>query len=512
MSFTILSAVFFGLVGVAVFIEVIRGLKRGLTRALVGLMTVVLSALGAAPLAVRLSDLPSKAVYEWIYGMIPLLEKNSTVFPSLGPIVEAAVDAVLSLLLFVILFMILRLILRIVVAALFRGRLGRGAVGAGAPDSARGMHALFAPSYEAVDAPWYRRHERLLTGLTSGLCGFLAALCMLSPLVGTMSLLGYAYSEAKAIRVNFSKVVDEQTVALVEPYLSDASVGILSAMGGELIFDAVTVTELEGETLSLRREAETVLALTRDFVSVSKVFAKLDQASEEQLETLSSLGPRIGESLALRLIAADFLNGAANNWLEGKRFFSIARPRCGEIIDPIMDEALLVCKQADKDCVARDITTIINIYVIAAESGLIGSPNQETLMEALDEGDVLDRIYTELRRNPCMAHLADRLTGTAMQLMAKAIDWADFKPGQYEALLGDLTGAITEIGEMGERSFEEQVGQLTDYTVQIAERYGIKIPESMAEMAATTMLSQLGSVEDLTAEDLEQFFNQYTGG
>lgn len=511
MSFTLLSIAFFGIVGVAVFIEVVRSLKRGFTRSVMGLVAVVLSTLIAAPLAVSLSDMLAEPVYEKIYDAIPLLEKNSSTFPSLGPIVAAVVDALLSLILFALLFGLLRLILRIIVAVLFRGRLGRMMTVAGQADGARAPRSLFSPSYEVPSAPWHRRHERLLSGLTGGLCGFLAALCVLTPLVGTLSLLSNAYGEAKAMRANLSKVLGDEVVAVAEPFLDDVSVRILSAMGGELLFDAVTITEVDDETLSLRRETETVLSLVRDFVSISSVFARLDRATEEQLGIVRSLGPRIEESLALRMLAADFLNGAARNWLDDKRFFSISRPQCGELIDPIMDKALLVCKRADKDCAARDITTILNIYVIAVESGLLGSPDQETLMQAIDDGNVLDRIYTELRRNPCMEHLADELTGTAMRLMAKAIDWADFKPGQYEALLDDLTGAITDIGDLGDMSVDEQVGALTEQTIQIAAEYGITIPESMAEMAATTMLAELGSLEDLTPEDLESFLNHYTG-
>ncbi len=509
MSFTPLSAAFFGIVGVAVFIEVVRGLKRGFTRSVVGLMTVVLSALIAAPLALLLSDKPAAAIYDRIADVLPMIEKNSTVFPSLEPIVQAAVDAVLSLLMFVVLFLLVRLVLRIVVAALFRGRLGRVATDASQTGRVKSPRSLFTPDYESADAPWHRRHERLLSAAAGALSGFLAALCILSPFVGTVSLLGYAYDEAKAMRVNFSKIASDDVIAIVEPYLEDPAVRILSAFGGELIFDAVTTTELEEETLALRREVEALLALVRDFVAISKVLSKLDTATEEQLATISGLGAQIEESVTMRLIAADFLNGAAENWLEGKRFFSISRPKCGDIIDPILDEALVVCRESDKDCVARDITTILNIYVIAAESGLLSNPDQETLLDALDENGVLDRIYAELKKNPCMAHLADRLTVTAMQLMMKAIDWSGIHSEDYREMLGGLSEAISDIGGTEGMTFEEQVGALTEYTVEMGEEYGIQIPESMAEMAASTMLGQLGSLEELTPEDLEKFLNQY---
>ncbi len=510
MSFTILSMAFFGIIGVGVLIEVVRGLKRGLTRSLMSLGTVLLSALAAAPLAVWLSDIPTRKIYDWIYDELPVIEKNSTMFPSLEAIIYAAVDAVLSLLLFVLFFVLIRLLLRIVVAALFRGRLGRVTLDAEHTGQARIPRSLLTPSYASTNAPWHHRHERLLTGITSGIAGFVATLCVIAPLVGTLSLLGTAYGEAKAMRVNFDKIgIEPELIATVEPYLNDASVGILSALGGELIFDAAATTSVEDEPLSLRGELETLLSLVRDFVLVSKTLSHMDQATEEELNTIAGIGPRVGESVVLRLVAADFLNGAADNWLEGKRFFSISRPACGDILDPIMDKALVVCQNADKDCVARDITTILNIYIIAADSGLLGAPDQGELIAALDENQVLDRIYTELKKNPCMAHLADELTSTAMQLMVRAIDWTNIPSDQYEEMMGGLSEAISDIGARGDMSFEEQVGLLTEYTVEMGYDYGIEIPESVAEMAATTMLGQLGSIEDLTSEDLQKFLAQY---
>jgi hypothetical protein len=159
--------------------------------------------------------------------------------------------------------------------------------------------------------------------------------------------------------------------------------------------------------------------------------------------------------------------------------------------------------------VGRDITTVLNIYLIAVESGLTGNPDSEDLMATLDDGGVLDRIYAELLKNPCMAHLAAELSNTALRIMAEAIDWADFSSDVYKDLMGNLSEAMNLVNGMEGATFAEQVDTMTQYTMHYAEQYGVELPESMAKMAATAMVEQLAGNGNLTADHLEEFFNHY---
>jgi hypothetical protein len=507
MSFTLLSMILLLAVALAVFIEVRRGLRRGFVRTAVGLSGVLISALGAVGLAVWISNLLAKMCAEILDLYLPL-ESFSEMFPRVSDILVAVTDALLTPILFVAFFLVLRLVLRIIISILFKKWRYD-------PDDPRYMatpkrpNSLITPTYESPDAPWHRRHDRLLGGITGGVCGFLAALLLLSPVLGTLSTAGTLLRGLKRMNVSTNQILPADELSEIEYYVYDGGAAILNAAGGNLVFDAVAITELNNRPLSLRREVEACMEVCYEFSRVFKVVSKPDQATEEQKEILRGLGDRIDDSEFTRLLAADFLNSAANAWLEGESFLKISRPNLGDVLNPLMDKALLVCAEATPDCVGRDITTVLNIYLIAVEHGLTKNPDRDDLMAALEDGGVLDLIYAELLKNPCMAHLASELSNTALRIMAEAIDWADFSSDVYRDLMDNLSEAMNLVNGMEGATFAEQVESMTRYTMHYAEQYGVELPEGMAKMAASAMVEQLAGNEKLTADHLEKFFNHY---
>jgi hypothetical protein len=253
------------------------------------------------------------------------------------------------------------------------------------------------------------------------------------------------------------------------------------------------------------------MKVCKDFSRVIKVVTKPNEATDEQKKILYNLGDRLGDSAFTRVLAADFLNSASAAWLEGGSFVGIQRPSFGEFLDPLLNAALRVCGESTPECAGRDITTLLRVYLIIVDSGLAGNPDRDSLMAALDEGGVLDKIYAELRKNPCMKPVEEELSNVALRIMAEAIDWADFAPDTYRELMDDLSEAMNLINGMDGSDFDTKVETLTDYTLHYAEQYGVEIPESMAKMAATAMIEQLSGEGTLTPEHLEKFFNHYLG-
>ena len=510
MSFTLLSLAFLGIALLGIFIEVRRGLRRGFVYAAVGLTTVLVSALGAVALALWLSDKPAAKVAELLGSSVSVLETFEATFPHVRDILTAVIDALVTPLLFVGFFLILRLILRIVASIILRSK-GYD------PDDSRYMGtprrpaALKSPSYEAPDAPWHRRHDRLLGGLTGGLCGLLAALCILSPVLGMLSTSRTLLRGLRSMNVSLNAILPADTLSEAEYYVNDAGSAILSAAGGDLIFDATAVTELDGIPLTLRREVETCMGVCYDFSRVIKVVTKPESATDEQKEIIYGLGDRIDDSAITRVLAADFLGSASSAWLEGEAFIGIQRPSFGELLDPLLTAALEVCGQSTPECAGRDITTLLHIYLIIVDSGLTDNPDRDSLVAALDEGGVMDAIYAELRKNPCMKPVEQELNNVALRIMAEAIDWANFAPDTYRDLMDNLSEAMNLVNGMEDASFDQRVETLTEYTLHYAEQYGVELPEGMAQMAATAMVEQLSTDGKLTADHLEEFFNHYLG-
>lgn len=502
MSFTSLSAALLLVAAVGVVLEVRRGMRRGLTPTVLSLSALAVSALAAAPLAVWLSDYPARALTDLVFGdLVPEVEPLLEQFPSVGQLLQGGVDALISPVLFVLLFLLLRAVTGLIMALVIRIKY------------APLPHEVDDPRYESRNAPFHRRHGKLFSGVTGGICGLLASLILLSPVVGTLCTLRDFLIHTEDVKIKWSTVgLSEENLAMAKATVSDPGAAILEAMGCGLIFDASANTYLNGHRVGLRREVDACMTVVGDLLEGMKVFSDPAKATPEELEALSRLGEQINRSEAAKLLSADFLNQIATAWLEGMTFLKIPRPQGGELADPLLEGLLQVCAVSTPDCVGRDIHTLVSIYVICHEEGLLTSPDYDLLAKKLDEGDMLGRIYDELLANPCTEHLAGELTNMALRIMAKGLKMSDFSSSQLENLMGDLSDAMNLVNGMSS-SYEEQVQSMKEYTLHYAEQYGIALPESLAEMAAAALVDRLGNQDaPITGEDMEDIFDQYMNG
>ncbi len=498
--FTGLSAILLGIVGVCVLLAALRGHRRGWIPTVISLSGVILSALVAAPLALWLSDRPAETAAELIFDAVSALETLTVTFPSLNALVVAGADALLSPILFLILFALMRGITGIVAGILLRGPLRPR------PDDAAD------PMYEGDNAPLHRRHSRALGGVTGGICGFIVSLILLSPVVGFFSFADTLLSATDSFQIKWSSFgVSEEQITSVRDTVNDPAATLLEAVGGGLVFDSYASTRLNDKRVYLRREAEACTAVVTDFASAMKLLQKPGSIAPEQREMLAGLGDRIGGSEATTLLAADILNNVAEAWLDGRSFMKLSCPAFGERIAPLMLGALEVCAESTPDCVGRDISTLLNIYLIASDHGLLTDMSYDELANSLEAEGVLDLIYNELLANPCMAHLASKMTDLALSLMASALEHSDFDKSKLDGLMGDLSDALNRV-KLSDMSNAERVEAMKKYALEYADKYGIRLPNSLAEMAAVAFMEKLGGGGKITPDDLYALLKHYAKG
>ena len=500
MSFTILSAVLLLVVGTAILIEVTRGYRRGFMRTTISLAVVVLSALVAAPLAVWLSDFVVKLCNGYLPRLLPIIRDLTDQYACLEELIPAVLDVVISPILFVVFFGILRLIGRIVVAAMFKGRL------------AARPNEIDDPMYESELAPWHRRHSRFLGSVMGGLCGFLVSLVVLSPTIGLLSVADTVLQTADRANVKWSAYkIDAEQMGYVIDLVDDPVVKFLEASGGGVIYDASACTRLNEYRVTLRQEVEICSGLIGDLMGSMKSFKDLSNITDQQKELLASLSGTIEESEVLRLVASDGLHMISNAWLNGNSFMGISCPSFNQHLMPLVSGILEVCADCTPDCVGRDVGTIVSIFLIASDSGLLSNPSYDQLAASLDEDGVIQRIYDEILANPCTAPLADRMTDVAVEMMSSAIDFSNFDQTQLDGLMTHLSDAVNRANGMGSTN-EERVNHMKDATLYYAEMYGVNVPDSLAEMAAVALIDKLGNKGDrVTPDDLRELFKVYAG-
>ena len=503
MTFTIFSAVLLLCVGLSVLKEVMRGLNRGFGRTAISLATVVFSALVAAPLAYWLSDLPAEIADSLLLRYLPGINTFTNKFPSLNELLVSIIDAAISPLMFVVFFVILRLVSSLVVTILFKKRMKPK------PDETGD------PVYESEKAPWHRRHSRALGGITGGLCGFLLSLILLSPTIGLLSTADALFSITESVNIKWSSMgVRDEYITMARNITHDPVVRALEVSGGGLIFDATAATKVNDTRVVMRQELHACADVLTDVLSLTSVLQNKGQPTPEQNEILDHLGEKIDKSEVTKLLLSDTLNRAADAWLTGQTYLGMSRPSFGKHIDPLMNGVLSVCAYSEPKCVGRDISTLLHVYLIATDSGLLSNPNFDTLAENLgdSENSIITRVYDELQKNPCTAGLTEQMTDMAIHIMASAIEASGFNDFKLDGLMTDLSGAVNLVNGMGSTN-AERVNSMKEYTTYYAAKYGVNVPDSLAEMAAVAFVDKLGnSGGSVTADDLQALFDQYLSG
>ncbi len=516
MTFSLFSVVLLLFIGTAVFVEVVRGIKRGFARALLGLAVVLLSIIGSLLVTKSMSTLVSKPLstllINYLTNEVSEIAEYRRLLPDVDIIAMTLVDMLLGPFLFMLLFMLLRLLLRILVSALTSWQAKPTAADPRRSAKHRALGAPREPAYEGKDSSWFRRHERPLGGVIGAVAGFLVSICVLCPLTGFLNVANTVYDGLNDMGIKWRqlRIDGEKLDRSLSPFLDDVMVKTVNGIGGQLMFDTAGSAQLDGHDIVLQDEVEACMVIIADANRVVKVLGRGGGSTEEQKAGLQTLGSHIDRSYMMCLVATDFVKGASERWVMRESFLTVRRPNCGEFVDPLMDEVLsFLYAAADADYVSTDLNTMLGIYFIALDSGLLQNPDIDSLMNMLDDGTVLNRIYAELEKNPRMSSLVKHLTESTMEMMARSIGSINLPDEQYDAFMGNLAEAVTLVNGMNKSDFAAQVDTMTNYAVHYANQYGVNLPSSVAQMGVTAMMEQFADKDQVTESEMKAYIDHY---
>ncbi len=517
LTFGLFSVILLLCIGTAVFTEVARGLKRGYARAALGLAVVLISLVGSLLATKLVSGLLAQPLSAWLWRFLTdrfdVLESYRADLPSIDSLLTVLVDLLTGPLLFLVFFLLLRLLLRVVVASLSAKHANPSATDPRRSPECACLGSVPCPSYEGAEEGHFRRHDHALGGAVGAVTGFLVAICLLSPLTGSLEVVDTVYdglNDDLSFNWRTIRIDGDQLERALSPFTDDVMVYIVNRLGGQLLYDTACTAELNGSTVALREEVGACMRIAVQGSDVTKTLNKGGQPTPEQLQSLQALGDSLADSKTACVLAADFMRGASEHWLMHEPFMKVKRPACGEFVDPLMDEVLaFLYYNIDPAYVSDDVKTLLGIYRIALEGGLLENPDMTRLMEVLEDGRLLNEIYAELELNPRMEHLVEHLTDATMEIMACSIDAAGLIPTENEALMDDLAEAVTLVNGMSGTDFAGRVNTMTDYAVHYAKQYGVELPTGMAQMGITAMMEQFSGQEKVTGSEMQAYFDYY---
>ena len=337
------------------------------------------------------------------------------------------------------------------------------------------------------------------------------AIIITAPIMGTLNvakdIVGFVERADKTI------VADEEVKAEVDALRSYANDGVgmvLYNMGGRVIYNSAASTTVRGETVYLVNEIKTMRLILEDFLEVYYIFQTPQNATPAHTEHINRLCEYIGELRLCDIIIADYLPQAAQAWLSGDTFLGIQKPALNDMIAPAFDSILEVCSHTHMYTVKQDTITLMKVYALLIESGIIeNADNYYALIACIDKYDLLVKLNSELDKNPNMIPVKVEINRIAMTIISDRIHNDIYNSSKYNELTSNIADAINSITLKGYGTYEEELDAMTEYTQEYLEEYGVNIPDSVAQPVADIILQGLATGGTISSDQVENFLKNY---
>lgn len=493
MELTSFSIIILLTVALTVFIESYRGKIRGLNKSAVTLGSLILSVIIASVIAYPISGLASQSFYE---GLIESdgLDQIKMQFPSFDRLANAYITAIIAPVVFLILFWILRMIIAIVISVVYKTSLKR---------------KKDDPGYTSTEIPWYKKNSSLLGGITGFFTGVILSLVILSPFVGTLKIADDATSTLEKNSKFISGITfNNAEFDAIKRYSDEWPTVSLRALGGDLIYNSVSMVSLDGQAVPLRKEIENIDLTMSVLNHTTEILRDISSISKDNVIILEEALEKLKYSPSFKLLASDFLSEASGAWLSGEQYMGMSKFEAGGIVDPIVNELLKVCTKTTPDAVCEDLSTILHIFLVAADNDLIGSQDLSGIIDKLNENDLIDQFCAVLIRNPRMAYIADGVWEISIKAVSYVIKHFNYTGTQYEDLMSEFAESLNSVKNY---NYEKRVEFMTDHVQRHIHTLGINLPTDISEIVAEAMVSEIegfGGVID--SRHVKNFFNSYS--
>ena len=366
MTFTIFSLVLIVAITFSVGKSAYNGYQSGSTRAIVSLLCAVFS-FGIGSL---LSSLViSSALGEVITYVFYQSETFNFLFENIDrlyAIVSAVVAMAISPIIFVIVFAILRAICHLVTSIVYKKVFTE-------KEDTKGCGG--------ENDGWYKRNDKQIGAVIGGFTGFLVAVILFSPIIGTLksvntvvSIFNEDASEQEEYQADADEEAGEAEIGVLDvisDYANDFAGTVVYYCGGKAVYDMNARTMIDGHTVVLTRELEAVSNMGGDLVEVIPSIIDLNEFGSDDVEKLEGLCEEIDGSYFWSLVSSSFISSASRNWAVDEDFIGISRPDFNNSISAFTNSIFSVLATTTPETVGEDLSTIIRVCGIIMDSGIL---------------------------------------------------------------------------------------------------------------------------------------------
>ena len=491
MTFSLFSAVLLVTLGCTVYADVSKGMRRGGIITFLSLITRVVSLVISIIITPYLSRQVANASFDGIAKTLSLPTAGYT-----GFVIESLVSIIISSVLFLLTYSLLRIWFRIISSAI-----------AGIKKKKHIAEDVFAGDNEAE----YKRNSKRWGAVTGVICGIFTAVVFVSPLMGTLNSVKTAI---KLIDRGDKKILADSSIKpevdALKKYADDCVGSFIYYIGGDLIYRSAASTVADGNTVYLANELDTLERVMDDFLTVYPVLGHPEKTERKHIESIYRLCDGINDLKLVHILVADYLPELSRAWLKGEAYMSIKKPSLNEAIDPSFDSILEVCANTDSYSVKQDVTTLLRIYALLLESGILEMGNDfQAILDCIESTGLFERLEAELDKNPNMQSVKRSMSEIAMRVISDKLYSGALSDADLGKLASDLSDAITSVLSKGYGTKEEMRDALMMYADEYLSDFGFSVPVSLTGPMADLIITEMSGGGEISADRIQDFFMGY---
>ena len=490
MTLSLFSIAIIFVVALAITIEAVRAIHRGRKKTLITLASILLAIFISILITMFLSNLIVQVVMNYALKTLRIdISQFEKYIGNVETILFAYFDAIISPILFLFVFILTRGLVALVVKIVRK-------------INARKTNML----YEPEESPNHMKNPKTVNALLGVLCGFIISVIIISPFIGTLKVASKAFDDLNDEKEIFKFTVKENIIDACDGYSKDLVGNIVYYCGGNLLYKSVATSNLNDNFFSLEKEIDNTFYAIGDVFSMNKTLNKIDKATPSEKESLRTLGTNVKKAETLKAATADILPELAKKWLNDEPFQGLAKPKISGASENFFDKMLYVCKSTTPDTVGDDLSTLLNVFLIAQENGILGSENYKEMLERSKVTGAFGLIKAELEKNPRMAGLTADIDTMGVKSIASAIK--NFNSGNYETLMGDITGVLNNSMSL---TGQDRVDYIANYTKNYIYQYGIDIGDDIAEETAKKLAEEIVDKRStpVSVDEIKSFWDKY---
>lgn len=489
MTFSLISVAVLLIAALVITIEVVRAINRGFQKTLVSLASLFVTVFVSMIVTRFLSGLLAKYMLSFITSVINVSE-TADKLPSTENILLAYADSFVAPLLFLVVFILVRIIVAIVIKIVFNIREKNSDL----------------TQYESEDAPEYKKNPTLTNGLLGALCGFIVVVVAISPIMGSVKITAKAFKGVNEDSDLFSVRIKSNIVEYFDKCSNDIAGNIFYYSGGNLVYRAVAASKLNDNYFGLKREIDNTFATAGNLLSMGEVLDNISAATPEEKAMLKNLGKDVDKAETLKSATADILPVVAKKWLNNEPYEGRNKPKVSKACESFFNKMLYVCKSTTPETAGDDLSTLLNVYIIAYENGILISENYKEMIEKAKYNGAFDLIKDELNKNPRMAGISLDIDTMGVKSIASAIQ--SFNVENYDTLMTDITAVLNNAIAL---NGQNRLDYVTDLTTQYIKNYGIDVGNDVAGEVAQRLVDELvDHRSSVTVDDLKEFWDKYS--